>query len=217
MGFRTWFRRKSKHTTTKGEHMTKSVKNLAITLDDDGLSSRYQEIRRVQGILEDTDSVAEVVPSLSRVLGGVKIGDKRAVVAILAETEPGLDLAQELDDLVESAFTGYGREIRKAARGKAAVDPETRLETVADAAEQMWDTVTTLLAGALDVAFKGESKKAVSALTKLGLPARIVEELLNTPVADEPEQDEDEEVEEISVSVPLKRINNVAKAETPAF
>ncbi|MBS2531941.1 hypothetical protein KGQ20_04075 [Catenulispora sp. NF23] len=218
MGLRTWFRRKSKNTTTiKGENMAASVKNLEITLVADGGLSSYQTIRRIQTLLDDTDSLAEVVPSLSRVLSLVKIGDKRAVVAILAETEPGPDLAQELDDLVESAFNGYGREIRKPARGKAAVDPETRLESVAAKAEQMWESVTYLLATALDTVFKGESKKAVSTLTKLGLAARIVQELLDTPVAEESEE-EDELVEETSELVPLKRINHVAvKAEPATF
>ena len=37
MGFRTWFRRTSKNTTTKGEHMAASVKNLETAfVPDDG-------------------------------------------------------------------------------------------------------------------------------------------------------------------------------------
>jgi hypothetical protein len=217
MGFRTWFRRTSKNTTTKGEHMAASVKNLEITLAADGGHSVYQTIRQIQTFLDDTDTLAEAVPSLSRVLSPVFIGGKRAVAAILAETGPGEELAEELDDLIEAMASGYGREVRKPARGKAAVDPLTRLDAVLAKAEQMRESVVYLLASVLDTAFAGEAKKAKTALTNLDLPGRLVEELLATPVADEP-QEEDAPVAETAGPVSLKKINNVpAKAAPAAF
>ena len=214
---RLWFRRKKKSdstvTTTKGENMAASVKNLEITLATDGGNSVYQTIRQVQSYLDDTDLLAEAVPSLSRILSVVNIGGKRAVAVILAETEPAPTLAVELDDLIESMASGYGREVRKPARGKAAVDPTTRLDTVAEKAEQMRDAVVYLLASTLDMATGGDAKKAKAALTVLDLPARLVEELLATPVADEPETtDPVAEPDQIS----LKKINNVNPAKVTA-
>jgi len=214
---RLWFRRKKKSdstvTTTKGENMAASVKNLEITLATDGGNSVYQTIRQVQSYLDDTDLLAEAVPSLSRILSVVNIGGKRAVAVILAETEPAPTLAVELDDLIESMASGYGREVRKPARGKAAVDPVTRLDTVAEKAEQMRDAVVYLLASTLDMATGGDAKKAKAALTVLDLPARLVEELLATPVADEPETtDPVAEPDQIS----LKKINNVNPAKVTA-
>jgi len=187
MGFRTWFRRKSKHTTIKGENMAASVKNLEITLAADGGNSVYQTIRLVQALLDDTDRLAEAVPSLSRVLSPVNIGGKRAVAAILAEAAPGEELAEELDDLIEAMASGYGREVRKPARGKAAVDPLTRLDTVQAKAEQMRESVVYLLASALDTATGSDAKKAKTALTNLDLPDHLIKELLGTPVAGEPD------------------------------
>ena len=214
---RLWFRRKKKSdstvTTTKGENMAASVKNMEITLATDGGNSIYQTIRQVQSYLDDTDLLAEAVPSLSRVLSVVNIGGKRAVAVILAETEPAPTLAVELDDLIEAMASGYGREVRKPARGKAAVDPITRLDTVAEKAEQMRDAVVYLLASTLDMATGGDAKKAKAALTVLDLPARLVEELLATPVADEPETtDPVAELDQIS----LKKINNVKPAKVTA-
>ncbi|MBS2550496.1 hypothetical protein KGQ19_26855 [Catenulispora sp. NL8] len=204
MGLRTWFRRKSKHTTTiKGENMAASVKNLEITLAADGGTSVYQTIRQTQAFLDDTDLLAEAVPSLSRLLSLVKIGDKRAVAAILAETEPGPALAEELDDLIEAMASGYGREVKKPARGKAAVDPLTRLDVVVERAEQMRESVVYLLASALDTATGGDAKKAKTALTNLDLPERLISALLDTPVADEPE------TAEPVAEFDLKKINNL--------
>lgn len=207
MGLRTWFRRKSKHTTTKGEHMTASVKNLEITLAADGGHSVYQTIRQTQAFLDDTDTLAEAVPSLSRVLSLVNIGGKRAVAVILAETAPGEELSVELDDLIEAMASGYGREVRKPARGKAAVDPITRLDAVAAKAEQMWDSVVFLLASVLDRAFNGDAKKVKAALTNLDLPDRLISALLDTPVADEPESTEQPVTD--SDVIDLKKINHV--------
>ena len=207
MGLRTWFRRKSKNTTTiKGENMATPVKNLEFSLATDGGNSVYQTIRQVQCFLDDTDLLAEAVPSLSRLLSVVNIGGKRAVAVILAETEPAPTLAEELDDLIEAMATGYGREVKKPARGKAAVDPITRLDAVAEKAEQMRESVVYLLASTLDMATGGDAKKAKAALTVLDLPSRLVDELLDTPVANEPETGEPStEPDQIS----LKKINNV--------
>jgi len=213
MGLRTWFRRKSKNTTIKGENMAASVKNLEFSLATDGGNSVYQTIRQVQSHLDDTDLLAEAVPSLSRVLSVVNIGGKRAVAVILAETEPAPTLAVELDDLIEAMASGYGREVRKPARGKAAVDPITRLDSVAEKAEQMRDAVVYLLASTLDMATGGDAKKAKAALTVLDLPSRLVEELLATPVADEPKTGEPStEPDQISV----KKINNVKPVKVTA-
>src|SRR5256714_1739567 len=208
MGFRTWFRRKSKHTTTiKGENMAASVKNLEITLAADGGNSVYQTIRATQAFLDDTDLLAEAVPSLSRVLSLVNIGGKRAVAAILAETAPGEALAEELDDLIEAMATGYGREVRKPARGKAVVDPITRLDAVAERAEQMRESVVYLLASALDTATGGGAEKAQAAPGNLDPPDPLINAPLATPVAGEPE--EPEPVGDLDL-IDLKKINNVS-------
>lgn len=213
MGLRTWFRRKSKHTTIKGENMAASVKNLEFSLATDGGKSVYQTIRQVQGFLDDTDLLAEAVPSLSRLLSVVTIGGKRAVAVILAETEPAPTLAEELDDLIEAMATGYGREVKKPARGKAAVDPITRLDSVTEKAEQMRESVVYLLASTLDMATGGDAKKAKAALTVLDLPSRLVDELLDTPVTNEAETGEPStEPEQIS----LKKINNVKPVKVTA-
>jgi hypothetical protein len=214
MGFRNWFRRKSKNTTTiKGENMAASVKNLEITLAADGGNSVYQTIRQVQTFLDDTDRLAEAVPSLSRVLSLVNIGGKRAVAVILAETAPGEDLAVELDDLIEAMASGYGREVRKPARGKAAVDPITRLDTVAEKAEHMWDSVVFLLASVLDKAFEGDAKKVKTALTNLDLPDHLISTLLATPVTDEPETTDQVTTPD---RIELKQINNVKPVKASA-
>ncbi|WP_194923182.1 hypothetical protein [Catenulispora pinisilvae] len=214
MRLRTWFRRKSKNTTTnEGENMAASVKNLEFSLATDGGNSVYQTIRQVQASLDDTDLLAEAVPSLSRVLSVVNIGGKRAVAVILAETEPAPTLAEELDDLIEAMATGFGREVKKPARGKAAVDPITRLDAVAERAEQMRESVVYLLASTLDMATGGDAKKAKAALTVLDLPGRLVEALLDTPVTDEPETGEPStDPDQIS----LKKINNVKAVKVSA-
>lgn len=211
---RLWFRRKCKNTTTiKGENMAASVKNLEITLAADGGNSVYQTIRQVQSFLDDTDLLAEAVPSLSRILSVVNIGGKRAVAVILAETEPAPTLAVELDDLIEAMASGFGREVRKPARGKAAQDPITRLDAVVEKAEQMRESVVYLLASTLDMATGGDAKKAKAALSVLDLPGRLVDELLATPVADEPEMPEP--VSEPG-TIDLKKINNVKPVKVTA-
>lgn len=77
----------------------------------------------------------------------------------------------------------------------------------------MRESVVHLLASTLGMATGGDAKKARAALTVLDLPSRLVDELLATPVTNEPETGEPStEPDQIS----LKKINNVKPVKVTA-
>lgn len=192
--------------------MTVSLKDLKITLAADGGKSVYQKLRRLQGFLDDANSLADaaLTPSLSQVLSLVDIGGKRAGSVIQAEAKPSGTLAAELDNLVEAMANGYGREIKESGRGKTTGDPLDRLDAATDAAETMRDRIVYLLAWSLAMACEGNVKKVRQTVAPLDLADHLVEALVN------PEAEQAEEPEAVADPEPvnLKKINNIpAKPE----
>ena len=179
----------------------------------------YATARRAQGFLDDITELGEVVRVNTRTLNSVRIEDKKATQAILAAMEDSGDLATELEDLFEDMAAGWGRELKKPAKGKAPVDPSVRLETVLGAAEQMRERGLYLLGNTLKTAFEGNTKQIKAALTGSEASAHLVEALLAVQETRTPEESAEPEAEASGgpkAPVVAKHINHVDAGKVSA-
>ncbi|GAA2019027.1 hypothetical protein GCM10009839_14200 [Catenulispora yoronensis] len=227
---RLWFRRRKNRTTqTSTTEFSATEFSIATTIKGDMTMAAftkapqfalaadvqaagiYQTARRAQGYLDDIDSLIEVVRLQSRKLNGVLIEGKRSPLSIVAAAEGSEDLATELEDLFDDMAAGYGRTVKRPAKGKASADPTTRLDTVVETAEAMRNAVLFLLGTALKVAFESNAKQIKTALSGNEVPSSLIESLISAPQDLAPvaeEEPEPEPVVEPKVLVRTKPINH---------